>query len=753
MELNDRQTQMTEQVLSKYPIEVREQLDELVRTIPFIRNLTSPDRQYARDRPRDGKGRIIVDLARPHILENMEYFRPAARHYEKYKCYTFLRPNGNPKSEFGRWIREERRRCWEGYVRESDGEWVTGLMYWYLNYCPIMLAEADRENENVSHRKEAFPHVWDGIYWRFHYLEQARSNGEHAIELARRGASKSYSLASIMSHNLILGENAISHKRQTTILTAYQSEYLNVNGDGTFAKFIPIIDFVNEHTQFPARRLINSKGTMTWQMGYKDAITGTEKGSLNLVTGVSSKDDPDKLRGKRGYILFEEMGNFPKLDEVFKTMRFGTEEGGRTYGFMYLVGTANNKDANFTSAKELIYNPKGYNIHAIENVYDKENSAKGEIGFFFPAYIGVEGKMDRDGNSDVIASLLHILQERFTVKYNTGSPDAVLRTIADNPITPAEAMLKSGVNMFPVTAIQERLAQLETDKRILDEVVTGDLVIREGRVIYTPCDLRPIRHFPHENNKIEGAIEFFEMPQIDKETKRPYAGRYVASLDPYDDDVSTTSSLGSMFVLDLWTDRLVCEYTGRPATADLLFERCRLISIFYNAPICYEQNKKGCFAYFSKMNSLQLLCDTPQYLRDMQLVKETGFGNKAKGVNATQAINAYARGRIKDWLINKVTDVQNVDGEDVEIERFALYDIRSKALLLELASWNPDGNFDRVSSLGMLMLIREERMILTGGDVKRVVGHDPKLDDKFFSRFDKLKEKIMKKVYEWKVKR
>jgi hypothetical protein len=26
-------------------------------------------------------------------------------------------------------------------VRESDGEWVTGLMYFYLNYCPIMLAE------------------------------------------------------------------------------------------------------------------------------------------------------------------------------------------------------------------------------------------------------------------------------------------------------------------------------------------------------------------------------------------------------------------------------------------------------------------------------------------------------------------------------------------------------------------------------------------------------------------------------------
>ncbi len=27
--------------------------------------------------------------------------------------------------------------------------------------------------------------------------------------------------------------------------------------------------------------------------------------------GVSAKDDSDKLRGKRGYILLEEFGNFP----------------------------------------------------------------------------------------------------------------------------------------------------------------------------------------------------------------------------------------------------------------------------------------------------------------------------------------------------------------------------------------------------------------------------------------------------------
>lgn len=235
-------------------------------TIPFIRNLTSPDRQYAKDRPRDSRGRIIVDLANPHILEDMDYFRPSALHYKKYNCFTKLKPNPNPHSEYGKWLRQERDRCWNGYVRESDGEWVTGFMYYYLNYCPIMLASLEDENSVVADRVEDFPDVWEGIYWRFHYLEQARRGGlyndfrggNHGAELARRGCSKSYSLASIMSHNFVLGESEKAHKRFMTILTAYQKEYL-AGKDGTLSKFTPMIDFMALNTEFPRRRLKNSQ--------------------------------------------------------------------------------------------------------------------------------------------------------------------------------------------------------------------------------------------------------------------------------------------------------------------------------------------------------------------------------------------------------------------------------------------------------------------------------------------------------------
>ena len=133
IEMNEKQTPITDELLSSYTEETRCKLFEVINSVRFIKNLIAPDRRRAKDMPHDDKGRVIVDFGNPHILEDMDYFRPAAIHYQKYGCYTKLKVNGNPNSEYGRWAREELRRCWEGMVRPSDGEWVTGYLYWYLN--------------------------------------------------------------------------------------------------------------------------------------------------------------------------------------------------------------------------------------------------------------------------------------------------------------------------------------------------------------------------------------------------------------------------------------------------------------------------------------------------------------------------------------------------------------------------------------------------------------------------------------------
>ena len=650
--MNEYQTELTEELVNSLPQEVQDQLFDIINNVEFVKRLISPTREYAKDRPRDSRGRIIVDLANPHILENIDYFRPSAIHYEKYGTFTNLRPNANPNSEYGKWIREERRRIWDGYVRESDGEWVTGYMYWYLNYSPIMLSRIREyiDKKGIKHKSkradriEAMPEFWEGVYWRFHYIEQASQEGKHCAELASRGKSKSYSLASILSHIFILGENEEAHEKVKGIVTAYQKEYLTK--DGVLNKFVDMANFCATNTQFPRKRLKNSLQEMTWIMGYKDVDLDIERGTQNTVLGVSSKDDESKLRGKRAAkILVEEFGSFPRLVDMYNVLIPSVQEGDIVFGQIIMVGTAGDNESDFAGAQEIMYSPKGYGMYALPNVFDKYNQGKPYFVFFFPGYVNRKGCYNENGVSDVIKALIEILMNRYRVKYNSTDPNTIIKTIAEVPITPAEAIVKTGVNMFPVADLTERVGQLDANPTEYDDVYVGDLVFsKEGQVEYKPTSAMPIRDFPHKDNKIEGAIEIFQMPEIDKNTGKPYNDRYILGADPYDDDESNTMSLGSIFVLDLWTDRIVAEYTGRPSFADDYYEICRKLCLFYNGRLNYEYNKKGLFSHFSTRNSLYLLTDVLDFLKEKQMMKD-GYGNKAHPYSE----KVYTPNGIKKW--------------------------------------------------------------------------------------------------------
>ena len=750
--MNKYHTHINDELLSGLPQEVQDQLLDIINNVEFVKRLISPARQYAKDRPRDSQGRIIVDLANPHILEDMDYFRPTALHYKKYGCFTSLRPNANPNSEYGKWIREERNRCWNGYVRESDGEWVTGPLYFYMNYCPIIQSKI-RKGTKQADRIVDFPEMWEGIYWRFHYMEQARSGGlynnflggNHGAELASRGKSKSYSMASILTRNFVLGENSTACEEIVSIATAYQKEYLTK--DGVLNKFVSMANFCAEHTQFPRKRLKSSLQDMVWKMGYKDLELDIEKGTQNSVLGVSSKDDESKLRGKRAaFIGIEEFGTFPRLIDLYNVMLPSVQEGDYVFGLMYLQGTAGDNESDFAGAQEIMYNPMGYNMYALPNVYDKNNQGKRYFVFFFPGYINRKGCYNRDGVSDVVQALVEILMNRYRVKYNSTDPNTVIKTIAEVPITPAEAIIKTGVNMFPVTDLTERLGQLDANPREYDDVYVGDLTISSSKEVeFKPTSDQPIREFPHKDNKIEGAIEIYKLPEKDK-SGRIFDNRYILGCDPYDDDESNTMSLGSVYVLDLWTDKIVAEYTGRPLFADDFYEICRKMCLFYNGRMNYENNKKGLFAYFSKMNCLYLLTDVLDFLKDKDMVKGSSYGNKAKGTNATAAINAYARNLLRSWLLRPVPVIQTIDGEDQEVMVPNLYTLRSRALIKELILYNSEGNFDRISSMGMLMLLREDKMILYSGEVSKskeedasasYLGNDPFFKTNYDARFNK----------------
>ena len=729
--MNKCQTEYSKEYIESLPKEVQEQYYDFITNVPYISKLLSDNRKYAKDLPRDNEGKIIIDITEPHILENTDYFRPSAIHYQQYGCYTKLKPNANPNSEYGKWIREEVRRCWEGYIRPEDGEWITGDMYFFLNYCPIQLIKKDSNGKSI--RTIDFPKFWDGHYYKSHYLNQCRNEGHHAAELASRGKGKSYYAASMLAKRFILGESNDVKKKVQCVATASERKYIQ-GANQLLDMFQYYIDFCANNTEFPRQRITSSLQNLSWTMGYIDSETNTRRGTENSVIGVTSKDDESKLRGSRGVLyLLEEAGSFPRLLNLYQVLRPSVEDGNSVWGLIYLYGTAGDSDSDFSSMQELMYNPKGYNIKAINNVYDKEGQGRKQFTYFFPGYMDRADCYDEDGNSDVNKALIEILLDRYKVKYNSTDINAITKRIAEIPITPQEAILKTKDNIFPITELTKRLNEIDNNPNFFDDVYIGDLAFnKQGKVEFNTITTdTPIRDFPTKDNKVQGAIEIYEMPQ-EIHDKVPNE-RYILSLDNYENDTAQTMSLGSIFVLDLWTDRIVAEYTGRPMFVDDLNEVCRKLCLFYNGKVMVENNKKNTFAYFSKMNSLHLMADTPEYLKNKQILKANTFGNASKGCPATTPVINFAMERLRDWLLKPVTVTEESNGESISTTIPNLHFLKNRALIKELMLYNPAINVDRIMSMCQLMLYREEKMILYQGEPRRAekridstyLGNDP----------------------------
>lgn len=735
MALNSTQSNFEELRVDDNPKEVIEQFYDFFNNIPFIQNLTKGDRKRARDLPRDTEGKIEINITEPHILEDMDYFRPSAIHFQKYGCFTKLRPNPNPNSEYGKWIRNEIKRCWYGYVRPSDGEWIPGDYYYYLNYCPIQLIKKLPNGQSV--RTIDFPRVWDGQYLVQHYLYNARLHGHHASELASRGKGKSYIGAGLLAKRFKLGENQQVREKVQSVVTASDKKYI-YGPNQILNMFKYYIDFQSQHTQFPRQLLTDSAQLLMWESGFKDKETGVRKGSQNAVIGVTTGVNQDKLNGSRGVLyLIEEAGIFSDLGSLYQMIRPSVEDGKDVYGLIFAYGTAGDENSNFIDLQEMMYNPDGYNMEKNLNVWDKEGQGRKWFTFFYPAYLNRANCMDENGNSDVTKALLEICQDRYVVKYNSSDINAITKRISQYPITPQEAIIRAHSTIFPITELNERLNQIDNNPNFYNDTYVGDLVFNgNGEVEFVISNDKPIRDFPTKDNKITGAIEIYALPEKDSNGKIPNE-RYIAGADPYDDDASNTMSLGSFFVLDTWTDTIVMEYTGRPMFANDYFEICRKGCLFYNAKLMYENNKKGLFAYFSMMNSSYLLAVTPNYLKDKQLIKDIGYGNKAFGINATTAIKGYGYQKIREWLLQPYTKIEkDTEGHDIEVQQANLYRLKNRALIKELILWNPDINVDRIMAMVQLVLYREEKMILYGGDMSSS-GQDSGselADDPFFTQ-------------------
>lgn len=429
--------------------------------------------------------------------------------------------------------------------------------------------------------------------------------------------------------------------------------------------------------------------------------TGSSMSNKELVSRTGSflrhrtfKDNPLAANGTRpNLVALDEVGFHYNIKESWGAIEGIQTSKQKKNLVIWALGTGGLVSGRAALYAESIFrNPDDYNCIAFEDIYEN----RGNIGYFVPFWLTLnEFKLGPNKITDESLAKLSVDIRREEAKK---APDAIVyqSEIVNGPILPSEAFLVVEGSYFPTLLLKEQLAEVEGGKyaKYVESSFKGRLVFEQDDTVSfeTMQDARPIRSFPiSKGEDKKGCVEIWVKPQKNDEGVIPH-GTYIGGMDVVDKARATTDSLPSIFIMNRFTRQIVAEYTGRTDDPNDFYEICRKLLMYYKATGMYEQNLPGLYTYFTQKKCTYLLADTPYQLRNSDTYKEGT--NTSKGINASQTVNSTARDFIKSWLAELVS---------INSEKLVLQTLYSAACIRELISWNIHGNFDRVSSLGMLM--------------------------------------------------
>jgi hypothetical protein len=669
------------------------------------------------------------------------------------------------------WWRDEKRKCIEGYW--FGGKWMPGALYYYVNFYTIKF-----EDESGSSRKLGRPWLrdieWEKAYiyeeasgfsgftgdtvytchryygpekeraLKYGWITQEQLNvkiyisareylrrihpvslgkplyenqAKNVMDLEARGGGKSYWASCLIQHNFLFDgaydyDKYLENKKQSkpftsdTVVGAIDSKY----SEDLLKKVKLAIDHMPDKQIingeiYPSPLTINTTGSL---LSGKTLTSNTG----SVINHRTFQDNPLSANGTRPNRAFlEEVGFLENCIEVWGALESTQASSDYKNLVIYALGTGGlTSHGAVTYTKEIFYNPEEFNCLVFDDIWEN----KGKIGFFLPATHTIN-KFKKTSNmiTDEVKAREYVDEEIDKAK-NSGNRRKYMAEVINKPLKPSDIFLTVEGNFFPIDDIRERLAEIETNQRILAASWKVEFYIKDGKSDWKLSQKPVLREFPHRRGDIlDTAIEIFEQPKTDG-GGRPLFGRYIASLDPVDNDGGddVDHSLLSGFIMDSWTDRVVVEYTGRTKYVEEFYEQWRRCLVYYNAICNYERNLKGFYGHMKNQNSLFYLADQPAILAEKGLTKgDSTSGNQTKGTHCTTPIINWGLELILSYLGANAYEQPNKDEDGNVIEYVKnLSTIKSPACLQELIAFNSEINADRVSSLVLLMILREDKL-------------------------------------------
>lgn len=566
-----------------------------------------------------------------------------------------------------------------------------------------------------------------------------KNQSKDFMMMGSRGFGKSYSVGvGIVLHEWLFdGKNEYIHpsKRNSDEITAETATTICVGaGDSKYSgELLSKTKFALSH--LPGKQKI--KGVIhpsplsksykgSWKCGdpdgieasYKKKIGGRweEMGTKTSIKHRSFADNDYAANGLRcSVMVYEEIGMFSNLIGARNASLECCMNGSNKYGSMMFLGTGGDMDKGTVDASIMFNNPSGFNIVAYPDTWE----GKPEIGYFVPAYKGLNDYKDENGFTLEEPAKQYLENHRKKLRESAVGSSAIDDELQNRPLIPSEAFLTKKGNIFPVDELRNRKAILESNNNfeVLEKKVKlffdKDGINGVGYQLDLQSELVSLNHFPlpeKQKSNREGCVVIYEFPKL--VDGRVPKDMYIIGHDPYASDDPDGNSLGAVYVLktskysQYGMNEIVAEYVGRPYQGrHILNENIHKLSLFYGEAKIYFENVRGNVKeYFEKHSALRLLAAQPTTL----FTKKSGASHKSSTIiygypMSSKGMKMEGIQYIRDWLLEE----RGHNEEGQMIRNLDL--IPSRALLQELISFNLDGNFDRVMAFMGCVIGIEER--------------------------------------------
>jgi hypothetical protein len=592
---------------------------------------------------------------------------------------------------------DQKIKCRNGviFIDGSQTWYLTRDYYMWLNFLPIF----DKEEKLYG-----FAKVRDAQYHMALYELLAELDYKHCAILKKRQIASSYFHMGKIINQYYFEEGSVCK------IGASLKDYIDDKGSWKFLDDYK--NFLNEHTAW--YRPSNPDKVLLWQQQIEVTLNNrkTSRGLKSKIQGASfEKKATSGVGGPTTIFFHEEAGIAPRMMETYEYLRPAMSSGMVTTGIFIAAGSVGDL-TQCEPLKDMILNPLGNLIYAVETDLIDKDGTIGKAGLFIPEQWSMLPYIDEYGNSLVEEALAAILEQRIKWKAELSSEQYQLR-ISQQPINIEEAFAYRKESIFPQGVLSQQNKRIE-DKEYAYEYL--ELKREAGKITAEKSNKVPISTFPVNKKMVnkEGVLVVYERPPAE-----PVFGAYYGSVDPVSEGKTNTSdSLCTIVIyknavevtretphgLEVFIekDKIVATWCGRFDDINDTHEFLSLLIEWYNAWTLVENNVSLFIQYMISKRRQKYLVPKQQilFLKDLGANQNVfqEYGWKNTGVLFKNHLISYAI-----EFVREVIDEETNENGDITKVTHGVERIPDGMIIKEMLAYYPGLNVDRLVAFSALI--------------------------------------------------